>query len=98
MTSCCGKYTYAHLTNIEINEFGSLMSDKAPKVSTHKTMPSIKLGKYRYDKGGIEQSRNCTSYVEGYCCSNFALIAVAISCSVVKLAIASCPTIIVAMI
>ena len=43
----------------------------------------------------MEQNRTgITPYVDGYWCSNFAFIDAAISCSVVKLVIASCAALI----
>lgn len=59
------------------------MSDKAAKIPANKAVPTKNSQKVS------DSIRDLETYVEGYCCSNLDFIEEAISCSVVKLAIAS---------
>lgn len=64
------------------------MCDKAAKITPNETVPADQRSQDIITQ--ISVTRATATYTEGYCCSNFSLIAEAISCSVVKLAIASC--------
>ena len=100
----CGEDANTHLTNIEVYEFGGLMSHERTEISTHENMPYWILFRQIVEGEVDRRVSNCVlcaihignrtrnrnkSLPDWYFPSNCFLIADAISCSVVKFEIAS---------
>lgn len=59
------------------------MRNVAAEITSDETVPSEKNGKVKQTGRVVGRSGVGCTYVEGNCCSNLALMAEAISCSVV---------------